>query len=111
MQSLYRLVSYLKENPERNLIVEGHTDSIGSESANLALSESRANAVRDFLLANGIASPRVFARGYGKAFPVASNDSAGGRQINRRVEVVILAPGEQPEGRMRPSAVSAPPPR
>jgi outer membrane protein OmpA-like peptidoglycan-associated protein len=93
LRKLYPLVTFLKENPERNILIEGHTDSIGSESYNLELSERRAEAVESFLLQNGISSTRVITRGYGKSYPVASNSTEAGRQQNRRVEVVILRQG------------------
>jgi outer membrane protein OmpA-like peptidoglycan-associated protein len=104
MQNLYRLVTFLKEYPDRAVLVEGHTDSTGSDSYNLSLSEQRAGSVRSFLTGNGIQESRVLARGYGKAYPVAGNDTAAGRQRNRRVDVVILHSGESPEGRLRPAA-------
>lgn len=104
MQSLYRLVTFLKQYPDRAVLVEGHTDSTGSDALNLSLSEDRAGSVRSFLIDNGIAVGRVLARGYGKAYPVAGNDTAVGRQQNRRVDIVILHPGESPEGKLRPAA-------
>jgi OmpA-OmpF porin, OOP family len=104
MQKLYRLVTFLKEYPDRAVLVEGYTDSTGSDSYNQSLSERRAESVRSFLTQNGIAANRVLARGYGKAYPVASNDTAEGRQRNRRVDIVILHAGESPEGRLRPAA-------
>jgi outer membrane protein OmpA-like peptidoglycan-associated protein len=73
--------------------VEGFTDSQGSDDYNYTLSERRAAAVQRALIDQGIAPDRVEARGYGESFPVASNDSAAGRQLNRRVEVVISEAG------------------
>ncbi len=70
--------------------VAGHTDSVGSESYNQNLSERRANSVRDYLLAKGIDSSRMTARGYGEARPIASNDNEEGRADNRRVELIVL---------------------
>jgi outer membrane protein OmpA-like peptidoglycan-associated protein len=104
MKNLYRLVTFLKEYPDRAVLVEGHTDSSGSDATNLALSQQRADSVRSFLIENGIEPGRVLARGYGKAYPVAGNDTAEGRQKNRRVDVVILNPGQSPEGQLRPAA-------
>jgi outer membrane protein OmpA-like peptidoglycan-associated protein len=101
MKNLYRLASFLREYPDRQLLVEGHTDSTGSDDHNLALSSRRAEAVTGFLAENGVARERMLARGYGKAFPVAGNDSPAGRQLNRRVEVVILNPGESPSRYLR----------
>jgi OmpA-OmpF porin, OOP family len=94
-QNLYRLVTFLNDDPERELLIEGHTDSVGSESYNLDLSQRRAQSVRDFLASNGIAASRMAVRGFGKARPIASNESDAGRQQNRRVEVVILDPGKK----------------
>jgi outer membrane protein OmpA-like peptidoglycan-associated protein len=71
------------------LEVEGHTDSTGSEEFNQTLSEQRANAVREFLIQQGVDQASVTARGFGKIQPVASNDTAAGRQLNRRVEMVV----------------------
>jgi outer membrane protein OmpA-like peptidoglycan-associated protein len=101
MQGLYRLATFLRDHPDRSLLVEGHTDATGSEGHNLELSQRRAESVTGFLAQNGVASARMLARGYGKAFPVAGNDTAEGRQLNRRVEVVILDPGESPSSYLR----------
>jgi OOP family OmpA-OmpF porin len=70
--------------------VAGHTDSVGSEAYNQGLSERRANAVLDYLVSKGVKASRLTARGYGEAQPVASNDTAEGRQANRRVELIVL---------------------
>lgn len=88
------LAAFLKEYPKRSVLIEGHTDNVGSESYNLALSQRRADAVRNFLIQNGISPKRIIARGYGEAYPVTSNEIEVGRQQNRRVEVVILREGE-----------------
>lgn len=84
-----RLATFLRQNPERTVAIEGHTDSVGSDSFNQSLSERRAEAVRAALTSRGISSGRVTAAGMGEAKPVASNNTAEGRQRNRRVEVVI----------------------
>jgi len=94
-QNLYRLVTFLNENSDREVLIEGHTDSVGSESYNLDLSQRRAQSVRDFLASNGVAASRMAVRGFGKSRPLASNESDEGRQQNRRVEVVILDPGKK----------------
>ena len=73
----------------RNLIVEGHTDSQGSESYNQGLSERRANAVRDYLVQRGYPADRIQSRGKGKGSPIANNASPEGRANNRRVEIII----------------------
>lgn len=101
MKSLYRLATFLREYPDRSLLVEGHTDSTGSDEHNLDLSRRRAEAVTGFLAESGVAPERMLARGYGKAFPVAGNETQAGRQLNRRVEVVILNPGENPSKYLR----------
>ena len=88
-----KLAEVLVQNPERTVLVEGFTDSTGSDAYNQALSERRAGSVRDALLGMGVARDRVAARGYGKAHPVASNDTASSRQLNRRVEIVLSNEG------------------
>jgi outer membrane protein OmpA-like peptidoglycan-associated protein len=75
--------------PSLHVAVEGHTDSVGSDQYNQDLSEHRAQAVRDYFVQQGIPSGAVEARGFGKSEPIASNDSAEGRQQNRRVELVL----------------------
>jgi outer membrane protein OmpA-like peptidoglycan-associated protein len=101
MNSIYRLGEFLKKHPERNVLVEGYTDSIGSAEYNLGLSQRRAYSVKDALLRNGIESGRIIAKGYGKNYPVAGNDTDAGRQQNRRVEVVILEEGQDPAQLLR----------
>jgi OOP family OmpA-OmpF porin len=71
-------------------LIEGRTDSSGSESYNRDLSQRRAKAVRTFLIANGISLERLTARGYGKASPISANTTASGRQQNRRVGITTL---------------------
>lgn len=93
-QNLYRLISFLEARPEQTIIIEGHTDSTGSESYNLDLSERRAQAVQNFLISNGINPQRITARGYGESYPVASNSNEAGRQQNRRVEIVFPKTGQ-----------------
>lgn len=75
--------------PSLHLQVEGHTDSVGSDEYNQTLSEKRADAVRDFLVQQGVSAESIEARGFGKAVPIASNDTPEGRQQNRRVELVL----------------------
>jgi len=89
-----RLADALRQMPDRNVLIEGHTDSTGSAAYNLDLSQRRASEVEGLLLVQGVDPTRVVTRGYGEDYPVASNDSAAGRQQNRRVEVVILDPGQ-----------------
>jgi len=80
----------LKEFDKTIIQIEGHTDSSGSDSYNQLLSERRAGSVRDFLLNQGIASNRTRAVGYGERYPIASNDTAAGREQNRRVELTLV---------------------
>lgn len=84
-----QLAAVLNEFPQRNALIEGHTDSSGSDAHNQTLSTQRADAVRSALLQQGIAAPRISARGYGESTPVSGNDTAAGRQMNRRVEIVL----------------------
>ena len=86
---LDKLAAFLKQFPERRLLVEGYTDSIGSASYNLDLSRRRAIAVQAALVQRGIAPDRILTQGYGKEYPVANNATAEGRAMNRRVEVII----------------------
>jgi outer membrane protein OmpA-like peptidoglycan-associated protein len=88
-RSLEKLSAFLHEYPQRTVQIEGFTDSVGSDDYNQGLSERRADAVRDALTSMGISSDRIQARGLGKSSPVADNESATGRQQNRRVEVII----------------------
>ena len=89
---LGQLVAFLGKYPARTVTIEGHTDSAGSEEYNQGLSERRANAVRTHLVRQGIDAARVTAMGVGESAPVAGNESATGRQQNRRVEVIISNP-------------------
>ncbi len=86
---LDRLATFLNEHPDRRVQIEGFTDSIGTDAYNQDLSERRAEAVKAALAVRGIDPSRISTEGYGKAFPVASNSDSGGRQLNRRVEVII----------------------
>lgn len=90
--SLNKLSNFLKSYPDRSLVIEGHTDSVGSEESNMLLSQRRAEAVRSYLLQQGTAANRISALGKGEDYPVASNDSTSGRALNRRVEVIISNP-------------------
>lgn len=93
MRSMDKLVSFLKEYPQRNAMVEGFTDSVGNDDFNQALSARRADAVRMALMSRGVDAARIGTQGYGESFPVAGNDSAAGRQMNRRVEIVLSDEG------------------
>lgn len=81
--------------PEQTISVEGHTDSVGSDTYNQNLSEKRADAVRDYLVDRGTPSSRIRAVGYGETHPKASNDTPEGRQLNRRVEIHVKADPER----------------
>lgn len=86
---IVRLAQFMQQYPEKRVQIEGHTDSIGSASFNLRLSENRADSVRNVLLTEGISISRIETIGYGLSRPVATNDTVEGRQRNRRVEIVI----------------------
>jgi len=88
-EKLARVSGILASHPSLKIEVEGHTDSVGGEEYNQRLSENRAAAARDYLVQNGINMNNVTARGFGKTHPVATNDTASGRQQNRRVELVV----------------------
>jgi outer membrane protein OmpA-like peptidoglycan-associated protein len=90
--NLNKLVAFLNQYPDRTVVIEGYTDSVGSEDYNQGLSERRADSVKAYLAGQGIGSTRLSASGKGESDPVASNDSAAGRQENRRVEVIISNP-------------------
>lgn len=89
IRNVQKLADFLKQYPKQKVLVEGHTDSTGSDTFNLGLSDRRAGAVRMALIDKGIASERITTRGYGEAYPVAGNDTAAGRQMNRRVEIIL----------------------
>ena len=89
INNLKEIASVLKRYPDTNVTVKGHTDSIGNADYNKKLSEQRAEAVKSALLVEGVAHERITTIGYGATFPVASNDTPEGRQINRRVEMEI----------------------
>jgi outer membrane protein OmpA-like peptidoglycan-associated protein len=88
-RKLDQLAQFLTEHPDRRVQIEGFTDSVGTDSYNLDLSQRRADAVRAALRGRGIDAARITTQGYGKEFAVASNADSGGRQLNRRVEVTI----------------------
>jgi outer membrane protein OmpA-like peptidoglycan-associated protein len=93
MRVAQKLADILAQDPQGVVMVEGFTDSTGSPSHNLELSQRRAESVRNALMGMGVASNRIATRGYGAAYPVASNDNAGNRQLNRRVEIVLSQNG------------------
>ena len=87
--NLNRLVDFLNQHPERRVLIEGHTDSVGNAQSNQRLSERRADSVRSYLTRQGISPDRLSTSGMGEARPIATNEDASGRQQNRRVEVII----------------------
>ena len=87
--NLDRLVTFLNEYPDRTAAIEGYTDSTGTEAFNQTLSEQRAHSVRDYLVQQGLDPTSVSATGFGQSNPTASNDTSAGRQLNRRVEIII----------------------
>lgn len=101
MRSIDKLSRFLQENPARNILIEGHTDSVGSEMTNLSLSQQRADAVRMALLSRGISNSRITTRGYGESYPIAGNSTNAGRQQNRRVDIIILNEGVRGESMLR----------
>jgi outer membrane protein OmpA-like peptidoglycan-associated protein len=90
--NLNKLVAFLNNYPSRTVLIEGYTDSVGSEDYNQGLSQRRADSVRSYLAGQGVDSGRLDASGHGESDPVADNESAAGRQQNRRVEVIISNP-------------------
>jgi outer membrane protein OmpA-like peptidoglycan-associated protein len=93
MHTVRKLADVMTQNPNRTVLVEGFTDSTGSSAHNQELSARRAAAVANALTGMGIGRERVAMRGYGEAYPVAPNDSAADRQLNRRVEIVLSNEG------------------
>jgi len=88
-EKLAKIAGIVLAHPGLKLEVEGHADSVGSEDSNQVLSERRAGAVRDFLVQQGVNSATITSRGFGESHPVATNDTAVGRQMNRRVEMIV----------------------
>lgn len=93
IRTAQKLANVLQQNPQRNVLIEGFADSTGTAEHNQALSERRANAVRSALQDLDIASNRIAIRGFGESYPVAANDTAANRQLNRRVEIILSDDG------------------
>lgn len=91
---LDKLASFLTQYADRSVIIEGYTDSTGTQAYNQALSERRAESVRGYLMAHGVDGMRISASGRGMSDPIAGNDTATGRQQNRRVEVIVSNPAK-----------------
>lgn len=87
--NLDKLVVFLGEYPDRTVLIEGHTDDVGSDDSNLGLSKRRADSVRSYLAGRGVDASRLSSAGLGEGTPIAGNDTATGRQQNRRVEIII----------------------
>lgn len=102
-ETIARLADVLNEDSNRKVMIEGHTDSVGSEETNMMLSTQRAEAVRGALMMQGVAAAQIAVQGRGESVPVASDDTASGRQQNRRVEMFFT---QEPK---RVAAGSAPP--
>jgi outer membrane protein OmpA-like peptidoglycan-associated protein len=90
-ENIEELAETLKKYEDTNILIQGHTDNVGSRQVNQRLSEQRANAVADYAAAQGVDRSRMKVEGHGFSMPVASNDTEAGRQQNRRVEVAIFA--------------------
>ena len=88
-EKLAKIAGIVVSHPGLKLEVEGHTDSVGGDEYNQRLSENRANSVRDYLIQQGVEGETITAQGFGESQPVASNDTAAGKQQNRRVELVV----------------------
>lgn len=88
-RNVQKLAEFLKRYPQRTVLIEGFTDSVGSDSSNQVLSEQRAQAVSMALTGMDVGRERVSTKGYGEAYAVAGNDTASGRQLNRRVEIML----------------------
>lgn len=93
LRSVEKLAAFLVQYPQRNAMIEGFTDSTGGDDLNQALSERRALAVRQAMVQLGVSADRLTSQGHGEGYPVASNDNMAGRQMNRRVEVVLSGDG------------------
>jgi len=93
MRTAQKMADVLLQEPQSAVLIEGFTDSTGTSAHNLQLSQRRAESVRNALIGLGVKADKVSTRGYGEAFPVASNSDAGSRQLNRRVEIVLSQNG------------------
>jgi Outer membrane protein and related peptidoglycan-associated (lipo)proteins len=100
-KSVAKLAEFLKKHQNRNVLIEGHTDSVGKDDYNMTLSRNRADSVKYKLVGDGIETDRITTVGYGKTFPLASNDTKAGKTQNRRVEVIILNEGVKAETQFR----------
>ncbi|MXV49603.1 OmpA family protein [Pedobacter sp. HMF7647] len=95
--NISNLATSMKNNPETNILIIGHTDDVGSDTYNQGLSERRANSVRDYAVAQGVSSARLKTEGKGESEPIGDNTTDAGRAANRRVEIVIVANDQMKE--------------
>ena len=100
-KSVVKLAEFLRKYQKRDVLIEGHTDSVGKDDYNLTLSQNRADSVKGKLVGGGIEAGRITTVGYGKKFPLASNDTKAGKAQNRRVEVIILNEGVKADTQFR----------
>jgi outer membrane protein OmpA-like peptidoglycan-associated protein len=96
-----KLVEFMRKYSSVNVLVEGYTDSVGKEDMNLALSLKRADAIKEKLVDKGINPQRITTKGYGEQYATADNNTIDGRKQNRRVEILLLGEGVNPEDRFR----------
>ena len=89
MRNVQKLAAFFKQYPQRKVLIEGYTDSTGSNDHNQVLSQDRAQSVRTALVNMGTVAERITARGYGESYPVGDNATLAGRQLNRRVEIIV----------------------
>lgn len=108
-QNIARISTVLRQYPDKQIAVEGHTDSDGSDSYNQQLSERRAAAVREALVAGGVNATIITSRGFGETQPVTTNATAAGKQQNRRVEIVVLGAGSMATSSDTTTRVMTPP--
>jgi outer membrane protein OmpA-like peptidoglycan-associated protein len=104
--SVRKISAVLQQYPNHQISVEGYTDSQGSDTFNQKLSEDRANSVKQILIAGGVDPVLISSKGFGKAKPVASNDTPEGRQANRRVEIVVEGAGTLGDQVEKPAGVA-----
>lgn len=100
-RNVHKLAEFLKKYPNRNVLIEGHTDSVGSVEYNLGLSQRRSDSVKEKLVGSGIVQERITTVGYGKKYPAVANDTPENRALNRRVEVIILNEGVDAKTQLR----------
>ncbi|MFT6877545.1 MAG: OOP family OmpA-OmpF porin [Granulosicoccus sp.] len=88
-RNIDQIASFMQRYPEREAVIEGHTDSMGEDDFNIDLSRERAFAVRQALVSSGVLASRISTQGFGESLPVANNNTSTGRQKNRRVEIIF----------------------